>query len=1300
MANRTRQTRFRCEKIVAAFVQLVFLHAETDGKQAAFLPLKEAELHVEGKLARAGRQIAQALAQRVRVMLADGIVGMRLAGIDQNARPFHRFRACGGFDFAIEFVHQANDIGSEKRQVDGAEGCRLRLVLDGQDGTAEIGDPLFQAAAQRTQYPAVVGDFRDGLFKNVVDIENAVEVALHVDGGSFRPFFQRGRQRNQMTGEIAAVHRRYIEGPHRCQRVGLVPVVEMALVLLHLFERIDGGGDTIQRFAEADPAEIARGDDRQQIDADIGRRRALRDDGRRVFLEIVRREMVVFLIGELGEVTPGPARIAAQVRLVGRKHFQRVLRLGRTADEPGDQRRGKPDDGERCGDQRGMAFSGKGEEDRQTRNGHGGPHQLEIEKQRIWRGSRLRRRAPFQKVAVRNEQTIDGARNRVRHQERRMGDEGGAQRHIRRAERNVGQYRLRMAFQRIIHVARDEIGDDPEGRRHEHGKDEEALPDGGRPDRQHAPADDGCDQPQDRVERAAQVVDHFPARDGADACIGRKQPWQKLPVAACPAMVARDVDIVAGRIILDHLHIADQSGTGIAAFQKVVAEERVFRHAALQRGLEGVDVVKALAGEGAFAKQVLIGVGHSKDIRIDAAIDREDALQERCFVAGRQRRRDARLENAIATDDLAGLFVNDRAVQRMAELAGQMRDGFRRQTRIGVQRHHIFDFLRQAFVRREEARILIAPQQQVQLMQLAALALPTHPAVLLLVEEAAAVQKEKARLVIARIVLVELGDFLTRIFVDFHIRGRDLVLRIGPVADQREVDFATRIGEIMHFEIANLLVDGITRGDEGRHRDQRARLFGQAFLIFKTDEARGLHEPRHQRVEQRIGRVHRREERQQREQRAQIGRKTGADHAVIDESENQDREDRRRNEQAPEAKAAIETQRPDTERRLVTADPFKLRAAFARQVIGDCALALGFRMTGLFGAVAVFRQLERRPGDVDFAHVRIAGELFDGHAVGIAGAEVQKLEIAVVAQDRIDLVDGFKPGFPIHVIDGFQAADDIAHRDAAGGLAGMFLDDGVFRVAAFLFQNPLQPVGGCRGVGGGGTQAIKEMRREGAVAGGIGILRQDRIQLGSVGSDHDAVGSRIGEIAHDARAVDAQRQTSRILDQEIAHRRRQRPQFADLQRLDGLETLDDGRQRLQREIAVRMRDIEPGQREDARHALVFFNRRLVERQLADKAARQVAARLLDVLVDLVVVVEQPLRGRGDGFTRARGGIGGAIGMQDQLAVFRQALIEREGNIARQRNVFAPRHGSGKRAKFFLGFIQGPDGRRLFGGNLA
>ena len=532
-------------------------------------------------------------------------------------------------------------------------------------------------------------------------------------------------------------------------------------------------------------------------------------------------------------------------------------------------------------------------------------------------------------------------------------------------------------------------------------------------------------------------------------------------------MMTRYVDIVAGRIILDHFDIADQSRAGIAAFEKIVAEQRVLRDAALQRCLEGINVVKSLAGEGAFTEQVLISVGHGEDVRVDTAIDREDALQERRLVTGGERGRDARLEDAVTAHDLAGLFVDDRTVQRMAELAGQMRDGFRRQTRVGVQRHHIFDFLRQTFVRREKARILITAQQQVQLVQLAALALPAHPAILLLVEEATAMHEEKAWLVVAGIMLVELGDFLARIFIDFHIRRGDFLLRIGPVTDQRKVDFTTRIGEIMNFQIANLLIDGITRGDEGRHRDQRARLLRQAFLIFETDEPRRLDKPWHQRIEQRIGRVHCREDRQKREQRAQISRKTGADHAVIDEQKDQDREDRRRDEQPPKTETTIEAQRLDAERRLVATDLFQLLAPFAGQVIGDCALALGFRMTGLFRTMSVFGQFQRSPCDVDFAHVRIAGELFDGHAIGIAGTEIQKFEIAVVTQDRINLVDGFEPGLPVHVIDGFQAADDVAHRDAAGGLAGMFLNDGVFRIAAFLLQNPFQPAGSSRGVGRG-----------------------------------------------------------------------------------------------------------------------------------------------------------------------------------------------------------------------------------------
>ena len=82
------------------------------------------------------------------------------------------------------------------------------------------------------------------------------------------------------------------------------------------------------------------------------------------------------------------------------------------------------------------------------------------------------------------------------------------------------------------------------------------------------------------------------------------------------------------------------------AFEQIVAEHRVFGDAALQRRLHRVDVVEALAGEGALAEHVLIEVGDGEDVRVEAAIGREDALEERGFVAGGQRRRDARLQDA------------------------------------------------------------------------------------------------------------------------------------------------------------------------------------------------------------------------------------------------------------------------------------------------------------------------------------------------------------------------------------------------------------------------------------------------------------------------------------------------------------------------------------------------------------------------------------------------------------------------------------------------------------------------------
>ena len=158
-----------------------------------------------------------------------------------------------------------------------------------------------------------------------------------------------------------------------------------------------------------------------------------------------------------------------------------------------------------------------------------------------------------------------------------------------------------------------------------------------------------------RQQRPPQIVQHLSQRrpEGCDRCVFgcRDDPGQELPVAARPAMLAFGGDVVAGREFLDHLDVGSEAGAGEDPFEEIVAEQGVLRHAAGERRLEGIDVVDALAGIGAFAEEVLVDVRDGGRVRIDTAGAGEDPLIERTFAADRQRRSDARLQNGVAVDD-------------------------------------------------------------------------------------------------------------------------------------------------------------------------------------------------------------------------------------------------------------------------------------------------------------------------------------------------------------------------------------------------------------------------------------------------------------------------------------------------------------------------------------------------------------------------------------------------------------------------------------------------------------------------
>ena len=137
-----------------------------------------------------------------------------------------------------------------------------------------------------------------------------------------------------------------------------------------------------------------------------------------------------------------------------------------------------------------------------------------------------------------------------------------------------------------------------------------------------------------------------PASSGTRA----EQPAHDLPVAAHPAMLAPVVGAVVRRIVVDDLDVAHQPGARVSALDQVVAEQRIAREAMLQHPAQGFDFVNALAGEDAFALQVLVNVGGGARVDVEAGLAGVDVGQPRLRRA-LHADADARLQNAVAGDD-------------------------------------------------------------------------------------------------------------------------------------------------------------------------------------------------------------------------------------------------------------------------------------------------------------------------------------------------------------------------------------------------------------------------------------------------------------------------------------------------------------------------------------------------------------------------------------------------------------------------------------------------------------------------
>src|SRR5690606_34714547 len=155
----------------------------------------------------------------------------------------------------------------------------------------------------------------------------------------------------------------------------------------------------------------------------------------------------------------------------------------------------------------------------------------------------------------------------------------------------------------------------------------------------------------------------------------------------------------------------------------------VFRDLRVNGGAEGIDVIDALACKNPLPEQVLVDIGHCMRVQVERHVSGvnpgESAVGTRSGVS-----LDARLDNAVTGIDSAGAPVEHSTVQRVRHRADQLFRGTTWQQRIRIE---CDDVANVADVSDSAALYfeIIFPRISkvvVELHELSALALPSHPA--------------------------------------------------------------------------------------------------------------------------------------------------------------------------------------------------------------------------------------------------------------------------------------------------------------------------------------------------------------------------------------------------------------------------------------------------------------------------------------------------------------------------------------------------------------------------------------------
>ena len=267
--------------------------------------------------------------------------------------------------------------------------------------------------------------------------------------------------------------------------------------------------------------------------------------------------------------------------------------------------------------------------------------------------------------------------------------------------------------------------------------------------------------------------------------------------------------------------------------------------------LECIDIVDALSGEASLAIQILIDIGHRRRVGIDARVTRVNRCKERAMRA-RERDADTRLDDAVTLGYPPNFLVVMRAIQWVRNRPDQQLRRITRQHCIRIQRDYVPDELEPACIAddRAEGILRIAPQEFVELGELAAFSLPTHPHLLFWIPETRAVKEKKH-------ILRGISVFRVQRFYSGRGSSEYLLIalamlgwRIGEIAQDRELQVRIAIGEVLHLEMLERFINPAYAAKQCRHYDSGHVFFGNPLIAkLQLGEQSRRHQHRYQLID-------------------------------------------------------------------------------------------------------------------------------------------------------------------------------------------------------------------------------------------------------------------------------------------------------------------------------------------------------------------------------------------------------------------------------------------------------------------